>query len=1099
MKKRLLSLLLALVMLVGMIPATSLPAFAAKELFSRSVTGIEVTGDGYYIDPSTNTYHLDDTDVSMISGTSKIDPDNYNFFSIYTDESCTTRLKTEPKLDETYYFGVSVLKADTTNNITNSNSNIKISGFYDGKVLSTENTDGGRFYCVCSVTYGELTGGVKAVASGVEYDSAKGGYAPAFTTLKAVSTEGKELEPVTIPSGNYEYSYYGVRVGPLYKTNNTTSFSDMLTTEPQEGETYYSYFRLDSIDGNLNIEEDLVDIQIPGYEVEYLASYERDMGFTSLVVYSVTKKAEPEVYVGGVGMFSGDYLAVGATKTQTTKPSGGYAYYKDGKLTLNNYSYEGKGYLYNSSKGDCAVIYSENDLTLELIGNNTLTQTESNSDMIYVDGANLTVGGDGKLTGTSGGFALYADKGITINGGTVEVSTYYTCISSGGNVIINDGDITAESENGVAIYSSYDVTINGGNVTATGGIGAILYYSSYGITVAEGMKIQASTTVDGELGEYVAANNNSYEKIVITTPDVYVGGVAMYDGDYLAVGATKTQTTKPSGGYAYYKDGKLTLNNYSYEGKGYQYNSRLHFYAVIYSKNDLTLELIGNNTLNQTYSESDMIYVSGANLTVGGDGKLTGTAGGFALYADKDITINGGTVEVSTYYSCIRSWGDVIINDGDITAESENYAAIFSDYDVTVNGGNVTVTGGNMAISCATDGFSVAEGMNIQASTTADGELGEYVSANRDSYKKITIHSHNFGTAWKYKEADGHAHVCSFCGEYDTVIKHTPDISAPTENQAQKCTVCGYVIAPSLGHIHKNHLTKVTAKPATCTSDGNSEYYSCSCGKYFKDASASTEIKDKDSVIIKASHSFGTDWGYQDENGHAHACVCGAHDELIPHTPGAEATETTPQKCTVCGYVIAPSLGHIHKNNLTKVTAKPATCTSDGNSEYYSCSCGKYFKDASAASEITDLNSVVIKAAHKFGTEWDYKGEDGHAHVCSCGAKDEILAHTPNITAPTETEDQVCTTCGYVIASKTGPVDPPVTDTTTPPTTGDTTTEPSHGGDDNKEDTKPDTTPSEKDDEQKQEGMPWWSILLIAVAAAGIGVAVTILVLKKKK
>lgn len=190
---------------------------------------------------------------------------------------------------------------------------------------------------------------------------------------------------------------------------------------------------------------------------------------------------------------------------------------------------------------------------------------------------------------------------------------------------------------------------------------------------------------------------------------------------------------------------------------------------------------------------------------------------------------------------------------------------------------------------------------------------------------------------------------------------------------------------------------------------------------------------------------------------------------------------------------------HEHKDNLTKVAAKAATCTVDGNIEYYTCSCGKYFKDASAASEITDLNSVVIKAAHKFGTEWDYKGEDGHAHVCSCGTKDEILAHTPNITAPTETEDQVCTTCGYVIASKTGPVDPPVTDPTTPPTTGDATTEPSQGGDDTKEDTKPDTTPSEKDDEQKQEGMPWWGILLIAVAAAGIGVAVTILVLKKKK
>ena len=220
---------------------------------------------------------------------------------------------------------------------------------------------------------------------------------------------------------------------------------------------------------------------------------------------------------------------------------------------------------------------------------------------------------------------------------------------------------------------------------------------------------------------------------------VYVGGVGMCDGDYLAVGATATQTTKPSGGYAYYKNGTLTLNNYSYEGKGYL-NSSSIYYAVIYSKNDLTLELIGNNTLTQTESNSYMICVSGAKLIVGGDGKLTGTAERYALCADKDITINGGTVEVSTRYASIFSYGDVIINDGDITAESKADVAIYSLYDVTVNGGNVTAIGSYNAIGCGSFGsFSVAEGMKIQASTTVDGELGEYVAANHDSYKKIVI------------------------------------------------------------------------------------------------------------------------------------------------------------------------------------------------------------------------------------------------------------------------------------------------------------------------------------------------------------------------
>ena len=50
--------------------------------------------------------------------------------------------------------------------------------------------------------------------------------------------------------------------------------------------------------------------------------------------------------------------------------------------------------------------------------------------------------------------------------------------------------------------------------------------------------------------------------------------------------------------------------------------------------------------------------------------------------------------------------------------------------------------------------------------------------------------------------------------------------------------------------VHK--LTKVPAKTATCMSDGNIEYYTCSiCGKCFSDDTARTEIA-KDSWVVKA-------------------------------------------------------------------------------------------------------------------------------------------------------------------------------------------------------------------------------------------------------
>lgn len=991
MKNRLLSLLLVLVMLVGMIPATSLTAFAAKDAYVTSVTGIEVTGNGYYFNPDTNICHLSVVDVSMISGTRKLDPDTCGFNSIYTDEACTTWLKTEPKLGETYYFDVSVFKDDTTNNITNSKSNIKFGGFYDGKVLSTETRESGFFYCVCSITYGELTGGVKAVASGVEYDSAKGGYAPNFTTLKAVSTEGKELEHTM----DGKYSYYEARYGCLYKTNSTTSFSDMLTTEPQDGETYYSYFRLDSIDGNLNIEKDLVDIRIPGYEVEYLASYERDMGFTSLVVYSVTKKAEPAGTIAEVRGF-------------------------------------GYGVFYDSAKG---VYVPEFDYVEILRENNDSHQS----------GADFT--------------DLY--KSSTLSASEI---------------------VTAEPKAGDTCYFGVYAKLISFRNTYTYDLNSIKSNSKIGIAGYD-VKFHSASECDGGARLRIVFSAKKLDKAV------FIGDVKMTNGTYLANGATKTTTSKPSGGYAYYKDGVLTINNFKYEGAGYNFKPGYPVSAAIYCADDLTLSLQGENTLRMPEIGTFYKCLSHGKLTVNGNGKLK-TYGHGGLYAYKGIVIDNGVIDTGGYGYGLASDGDAIINGGTLNFKTESTApSVDMRGSITINGGNVTMSSRWYCIDSSTDmltvnggsvtligtkaaveikSITVKNGLIIKASTTIDGALDTYKASDLSKYKKITIHSHNFGTAWKYKEADGHAHVCSFCSEHDTVIKHTPDISAPTEKQDQKCTVCGYVIAPSLGHIHKNNLTKVTAKPASCTLDGNSEYYSCSCGKYFKDASASTEIKDKNSVIIKASHSFGTDWGYQDENGHAHACVCGAHDELIPHTPGAEATETAPQKCTECAYIITPALNHVH--NLTKISAKPATCTEEGNAEFYICDgCSDWFEDAEGNVKIEDKASVkLIATGHAFGDEFK-TDENEHWYECACGEKKDVVAHND------ENDDGKCDACGYSSASaETEPVAPTPSDNTETPA--------------------PDKTGDENNG-----GMPWWGIVLIALVSVGVGVGLTVIIIKKKK
>lgn len=166
-----------------------------------------------------------------------------------------------------------------------------------------------------------------------------------------------------------------------------------------------------------------------------------------------------------------------------------------------------------------------------------------------------------------------------------------------------------------------------------------------------------------------------------------------------------------------------------------------------------------------------------------------------------------------------------------------------------------------------------------------------------------------------------------------------------------------------------NHVTPVTPVGATCTTDGNSAYYICTCGKWFWDADANSEIYNKNAVKVSATghsytqkimdeahkkqsatdcqhfdtywydcadcdanakddakagdkwyesttagdHTMSTDWLHKDSDGHAKTCTvpgCTHKDTVVPHTPGAQATEDTPQICTDCGYIITPALNH---------------------------------------------------------------------------------------------------------------------------------------------------------------------------------------------
>ena len=179
---------------------------------------------------------------------------------------------------------------------------------------------------------------------------------------------------------------------------------------------------------------------------------------------------------------------------------------------------------------------------------------------------------------------------------------------------------------------------------------------------------------------------------------------------------------------------------------------------------------------------------------------------------------------------------------------------------------------------------------------------------------------------------------------------------------------------------HEN-LQKHDANAATCSAEGNSEYWTCpDCDKIFADEAGEEELSAVP-TISALGHEWEETW-QNDENGHWHKCKnCDTLSSSDPHTvveigeakdpTCTEAGVTAGEKCSVCGYVIeeqtaVAALGH----DLARVEAKTATCSAAGNIEHWYCAyCDSYFKDADATQSCTQADTVIAidPAAHTFG------------------------------------------------------------------------------------------------------------------------------------
>ena len=280
------------------------------------------------------------------------------------------------------------------------------------------------------------------------------------------------------------------------------------------------------------------------------------------------------------------------------------------------------------------------------------------------------------------------------------------------------------------------------------------------------------------------------------------------------------------------------------------------------------------------------------------------------------------------------------------------------------------------AYTLPANGFTAPAGKQFKGwSTDASGAVIEGTTYNVTG--DVTLyaiwenkpHTHTYSTEWSTDSAN-HWHECS-CGDKKDLAPHVD------ANNDHNCDVCDKKMSDHTGG------TATCKDKATCTI----------CGQKYGNL---------------AGHNYKTEWS-TDETNHWHECsVCGDKKDEAAHIPGAAATETTPQTCTICGYVIKAALGHTHnfnqKNTSETYLKSAATCTKKAV-YYYSCTCGEKGTETFESGEL---------AAHAYKTTWS-NDNASHWHSCYvCGDKKDEEVHID------KNKDHNCDVCGKKMTDHTG-------------------------------------------------------------------------------
>lgn len=339
-----------------------------------------------------------------------------------------------------------------------------------------------------------------------------------------------------------------------------------------------------------------------------------------------------------------------------------------------------------------------------------------------------------------------------------------------------------------------------------------------------------------------------------------------------------------------------------------------------------------------------------------------------------------------------------------LNAKGEQFTLVATVFPSNADNKAVTYASSNTSIVTVNDNgvvTAVANGTANITVTTIDGGKTATCTVTVRIAHEHTLQTINAVASTCIVQGNNTYYYCTGCKKYYKDIAATVETSVAAEKLV----------------LVDHSLTAHSAVSATHEKDGNIAYWTCNnCGQYFKDAVAMKSITVAQTVISAMGH----DYSYQyNETNHWKICSCGSETEPVAHifqwVVDKEATESETglkhEQCTACGYkqnentIIDKGK---HQHILKKIEAKDATCTQDGNIEYYTCtSCSKIYEDATGGKEIT-LTSTVMEVTGHGDVLIQYNSEK-HWNICTvCGEK-VSGSEEPHIDS---NKDNSCDICG---------------------------------------------------------------------------------------